>query len=180
MAILAMPVAMVCMQFSKGRNLEWGGGWRWGSQGWGLRAGAMGQGKAMRMRMVGVRAAQAGVGMGEEMGGGSSSKNNKRLVDVVRRLPRIARAYFRSPFRRALFGGIAILGGFYVAQTISLSFGALGVNDVIAAAMCVLFTEYITRYTRTRTKISFPVALVNNFKMGFTYGLFIDAFKLAS
>ena len=186
MAILAMPVAMVCMQFSKGRNLEWGEGWRCGSQGWGLRAGAMGQGngngKAMRMRMVGVRAAQAGVGMGEDMGGGegSSSKNNKRLVDVVRRLPRIARAYFRSPFRRALFGGIAILGGFYVAQTISLSFGALGVNDVIAAAMCVLFTEYITRYTRTRTKISFPVALVNNFKMGFTYGLFIDAFKLAS
>ena len=105
---------------------------------------------------------------------------NKRLVDVVRRLPRIGRAYFRSPFRRALFGGIALFGGFYVAQTISLSFGALGVNDVIAAAMCVLFTEYITRFCRTRKKITFPVALVNNFKMGFTYGLFIDAFKLAS
>ncbi|XP_024401776.1 uncharacterized protein [Physcomitrium patens] len=105
---------------------------------------------------------------------------SNRLVDVVRRLPRIARTYFKDPWRRALFGGIAILGGFYVAQTISLSFGALGVNDVIAAAMCVLFTEYITRFTRTRKKISFTVALVNNFKMGFTYGLFIDAFKLAS
>lgn len=105
---------------------------------------------------------------------------SRRLVDVVRRLPRIARTYFKDPWRRALFGGIAILGGFYVAQTISLSFGALGVNDVIAAAMCVLFTEYITRFTRTRKKVSFSVALVNNFKMGFTYGLFIDAFKLAS
>lgn len=111
---------------------------------------------------------------------GESEVGSKRLVDVVRRLPRIAKSYFRSPFRRALFGGISILGGFYVAQTISLSFGALGVNDVIAAAMCVLFTEYITRFTRTRKKISFSVALVNNFKMGFTYGLFIDAFKLAS
>ncbi|KAG0563826.1 hypothetical protein KC19_8G062100 [Ceratodon purpureus] len=109
-----------------------------------------------------------------------SDVGSRRLVDVVRRLPRIARTYFKDPMRRALFGGIAILGGFYVAQTISLSFGALGVNDVIAAAMCVLFTEYITRFTRTRKKISFSVALVNNFKMGFTYGLFIDAFKLAS
>lgn len=110
----------------------------------------------------------------------SDDFGSKRLVDVVRRLPRIATSYFRSPFRRALFGGISILLGFYVAQTISLSFGALGVNDVIAAAMCVLFTEYITRFTRTRKSVSFSVALVNTFKMGFTYGLFIDAFKLAS
>eukprot|EP00252_Welwitschia_mirabilis_P008148 TRINITY_DN19867_c0_g1_i1.p1 TRINITY_DN19867_c0_g1~~TRINITY_DN19867_c0_g1_i1.p1 ORF type:complete len:163 (+),score=5.14 TRINITY_DN19867_c0_g1_i1:64-552(+) len=104
----------------------------------------------------------------------------RRLVDVIRAIPAISRNYFRSPFRRALFGGISLLGGFYVAQTISLSFGALGVNDVIAAVLCVILTEYVTRFYYTRAKITFPVALLNNFKMGFTYGLFIDAFKLAS
>ncbi|KAL9250789.1 hypothetical protein AKJ16_DCAP11551 [Drosera capensis] len=58
----------------------------------------------------------------------------KRLVDIIRVVPELSRNYFKSPARRALFGGIALLGGFYVAQTISLSFGALGVNDVIPAA----------------------------------------------
>lgn len=104
----------------------------------------------------------------------------RRLVDFVKAIPRISRAYFKSPFRRALYGGISLLGGFYAAQTISLSFGALGVNDVIAAALCVLLAEYVTKYYHTRRKMTFSVALLNNFKMGFTYGLFIDAFKLAS
>ncbi|GAA0175588.1 hypothetical protein LIER_28732 [Lithospermum erythrorhizon] len=104
----------------------------------------------------------------------------RRLVDIIRLVPEISRNYFRSPSRRALFGGISLLGGFYVAQTISLSFGALGVNDVIAAVLCVLITEYVTRFYYSRPKVTFPLALLNNFKMGFTYGLFIDAFKLAS
>lgn len=104
----------------------------------------------------------------------------RRLVDAIRIIPEFSRNYFKSPFRRALFGGISLLGGFYVAQTISLSFGALGVNDVIAAVLCVIVTEYVTKFYYTRTKVTFPVALLNNFKMGFTYGLFIDAFKLAS
>ncbi|KNA11610.1 hypothetical protein SOVF_133450 [Spinacia oleracea] len=104
----------------------------------------------------------------------------RRLVDIIRTLPDISRNYFKSPSRRALFGGIALLGGFYVAQTISLSFGALGVNDVIAAVLCVLLTEFATKFYYSRSKVTFPIALLNNFKMGFTYGLFIDAFKLAS
>ncbi|KAF8071422.1 hypothetical protein N665_1127s0002 [Sinapis alba] len=61
--------------------------------------------------------------------------------------------------------------GYRVDQTISLSFGALGVNDVIFAVLCALLTEYPHR-------CYFPLALVNNFKMGFTYGFFINAFKL--
>ncbi|KAK3220791.1 hypothetical protein Dsin_014761 [Dipteronia sinensis] len=104
----------------------------------------------------------------------------RRLVDIIRNVPEVSRNYFRSPSRRTLFGGISLLGGFYVAQTISLSFGALGVNDVIAAVLCVLLTEYVTRFYYSRPKVTFPIALLNNFKMGFTYGLFIDAFKLAS
>ncbi|CAH8390757.1 unnamed protein product [Eruca vesicaria subsp. sativa] len=104
----------------------------------------------------------------------------RRLIDIIRTVPEISRNYFKKPSRRTLFGGISLLGGFYVAQTISLSFGALGVNDVIAAVLCVLLTEYVTRFYYSRTTVTFPIALLNNFKMGFTYGLFIDAFKLAS
>ncbi|XP_020253434.1 uncharacterized protein LOC109830554 isoform X1 [Asparagus officinalis] len=108
------------------------------------------------------------------------SEGPRRLVDIIRIIPDISKNYFRRRSRRALFGGISLLGGFYVAQTISLSFGALGVNDVIAAVICVLLTEYVTRFYYSRPKVTFSLALLNNFKMGFTYGLFIDAFKLAS
>ncbi|XP_002990137.2 uncharacterized protein LOC9647309 [Selaginella moellendorffii] len=111
---------------------------------------------------------------------GGGKRRRQRLLDLVGRVPGAATNYFRSPWRRALFGGISLLGGFFVAQTISLSFGAVGVNDVIASALCVLLTEYMTRFYFTRQRPSLGVALLNNFKMGFTYGLFIDAFKLAS
>jgi hypothetical protein len=104
----------------------------------------------------------------------------RRLIDIIRIIPELSRNYFKTGSRRALFGGISLLGGFYVAQTISLSFGALAVNDVIAAVVCVLLTEYVTKFYYSRPKVTFPIALLNNFKMGFTYGLFIDAFKLAS
>ncbi|KAK0596162.1 hypothetical protein LWI29_013309 [Acer saccharum] len=77
----------------------------------------------------------------------------RRLVDIIRIVPELSRNYFRSPSRRTLFGGISLLGGFYVAQTISLSFGALGVNDVIAAVLCVLLTEYVTRFYYSRPKL---------------------------
>ncbi|WJX31384.1 hypothetical protein P8452_19816 [Trifolium repens] len=65
----------------------------------------------------------------------------RRLIDIIRLVPDLSKNYFRRPSRRTLFGGISLLGGFYVAQTISLSFGALAVNDVIAAVVCVLLTE---------------------------------------
>ncbi|KVH99945.1 Uncharacterized protein family Ycf20 [Cynara cardunculus var. scolymus] len=82
-----------------------------------------------------------------------SEGGRRRLIDIIRLVPDISRNYFKSPSRRALFGGISLLGGFYVAQTISLSFGALGVNDVIAAVVCVLLTEYVTRFYYSRPKV---------------------------
>lgn len=59
-------------------------------------------------------------------------------------------------------------------------FGVLGVNDVIVVVMCVLFMEYIIWFICIRKKIFFIVVFVNNFKMGFIYGFFIDVFKLVS
>ena len=41
--------------------------------------------------------------------------------------------------------GISGFGGFYVANTVSLSFGALAVNDIVAAALSVTFVELATR-----------------------------------
>ncbi|XP_059290406.1 uncharacterized protein LOC132043960 [Lycium ferocissimum] len=87
-----------------------------------------------------------------------NERGPRRLIDIIRIVPEISRNYFKTPSRRTLFGGISLLGGFYVAQTISLSFGALGVNDVIAAVVCVLITEYVTRFYYSRSKVRWDPA----------------------
>ncbi|KAL0358453.1 UNVERIFIED_CONTAM: hypothetical protein Sangu_0694700 [Sesamum angustifolium] len=76
-----------------------------------------------------------------------------RLIDIIRIIPETSKDYFKKPSRRVLFGGISLLGGFYIAQTVSLSFGALGVNDVISAVVCVLMAEYATRFYYSRQKV---------------------------
>lgn len=134
-----------------------------------------------------------GEGDGERGGGfeGSEEEGEEDEEEDLSRLTILAsapylvsrsvRRYFnRNPWRRALFGGLALFLGFYVAQTISLTLGALSLNDVVAAALCVIFTESVTRYYHTLEKPVLAQALLNVFKMGFMYGLFIDAFKLAS
>lgn len=54
--------------------------------------------------------------------------------------------YFENrPFRRILWSAISAGSGLYIANTISLSFGALAVNDIAAAAGSVLFYEVVSR-----------------------------------
>lgn len=60
------------------------------------------------------------------------------------------------------------------------SFGSLGVHVAIAAVVCVLLTEFVTRFDCSQPMVTFPLALLNNFKVGFTYGLFMNAFNRAS
>ena len=61
-------------------------------------------------------------------------------------LPERIDDYFsEKPARRLLWFGISGFSGFYVANTVSLSFGALAVNDVAAAAACVFFYELTSR-----------------------------------
>ena len=47
--------------------------------------------------------------------------------------------------------------GFYCADTVSLSFGALSVNDVVAAAVTVAFCEVVSYvYYQARTRMPPP------------------------
>ncbi|KAI5014512.1 hypothetical protein ZWY2020_055902 [Hordeum vulgare] len=104
----------------------------------------------------------------------------RRLIDIIRIIPELSRNYFKSGSRRALFGGIALLGGFYVAQTISLSFGALAVNDVIAAVVCVLLTEYVTKFYYSRPKLIYVTSCWCFTCIFITYAYLLQHLKLLS
>lgn len=105
-----------------------------------------------------------------------------RLARFATSFPLRADRYFsQRPWRKVLWCGTFAFAGFYLANTIALSFGALAVNDIVAAALSVAFVETITRafYSEKR---EFPPPLwlwfANSFKLGFTYALICDAYKL--
>ena len=88
--------------------------------------------------------------------------------------------YFAGkPGRRLLWKAIAFGVGFYAANTVSLSFGALSINDVVAAALTVGFYEAASAAAYAAPRATLRLALLNWFKIGVVMALVADAFKLA-
>ena len=70
--------------------------------------------------------------------------------------------------------------GFYSANVLSLTFGVLGINDVVAGAFCLAFAEIVTRSFYKKTNPGKYWDFLNWFKLGLCYALITDAFKLGS
>lgn len=117
-----------------------------------------------------------------QSGGGGGGGSPTRLVRVLGTLPQRVELYFkRGRARKELWKGISLLSGYYVANTISLSFGALAINDVVAAGVCAAFYEWVSRlYASTMPNPPLYVIFLNWFKWGFAYALIEDAFKLGT
>ena len=81
--------------------------------------------------------------------------------------------------RRALWTAIAFATGFYAGNTVSLSFGALAVNDVVAAAVTVAGYEVASSVYHRAPRKTLRLVFMNAFKMGVVVSLISDAFKLA-
>lgn len=63
---------------------------------------------------------------------------------------------------------------------VSLSFGALAVNDVFAAVVTLLFCEVVTHLYYTAEKPTLRLWFLNCFKLGLIASLLADAAKLGS
>lgn len=60
----------------------------------------------------------------------------------------------------------------------SLSFGALAINDVVAAALTVGFCEVVSVLFWSAPKKTLKLIFLNAFKLGIITALLADAFKL--
>lgn len=94
---------------------------------------------------------------------------------------------FINPWRRIALSLISILMGFFMGSAIVTTAGQDAVWDVPAAAILFIFIEltsrFVYRYRRkSQTNMRFPLWLntLNLFKIGVTYSLFLEAFKLGS
>ena len=95
---------------------------------------------------------------------------------------------FSNPWRRLSLSIISILLGFFMGSAIITTAGQDAVWDIPAAAVLFTFTELISMfvYRRRATRNSPPqrrslyIDVLNLFKIGLIYSLFLEAFKLGS
>ena len=97
---------------------------------------------------------------------------------------------FSNPWRRVSLSLISILLGFFMGSAIVTTAGQRAVWDIPAAAILFAFTELTSRLVYARRDRQTPnsvtqrrslyIDVLNLFKIGLIYSLFLEAFKLGS
>lgn len=109
---------------------------------------------------------------------------NTRLNTLVVSTSNQLGIWFSNPWRRLSLNLICLLFGFFLGTAVSTETGQSARWDVPAAAILVLFTELYSRFFYTTRKAGVQRSLltesVNLLKIGLTFSLFIEAFKLGS
>lgn len=99
--------------------------------------------------------------------------------------------WFTNPWRRLSFVLISLLLGVFLGTAIPTTAGQTANWDVVAAGVLLLFTEAVSRtvYGNSRRRAQSPEGFprrsllaesINALKIGLTYSLFIEAFKIGS
>lgn len=96
--------------------------------------------------------------------------------------------FFSNPWRRISLIALGLLLGFFAGSAISTTAGQAAEWDIMGAAFVVFFTELISVivYRRDRRlqsreyKRPLFLDILNFFKLGMIYSLFLEAFKLGS
>lgn len=103
-----------------------------------------------------------------------------RLVDVT--VDRLS-GWLRNPWRRLSVLIISLLLGNYLGTAVSLVSGQRGDWDIVVAAILVALAElisFVVYRQKPETARSLLLDCLNALKVGATYSLFVDAFKLGS
>ncbi|HBB32691.1 MAG TPA: hypothetical protein DC064_13065 [Cyanobacteria bacterium UBA9273] len=116
---------------------------------------------------------------------------NTRLNNLVDIVLTQVRQWFSNPWRRLSLVLISLLLGVFLGTAIPTTAGQAADWDVIGAGVLVIFTEVVSRWVYGRnqrvrpTPESLPrpslfAEATNALKIGLTYSLFIEAFKIGS
>lgn len=108
---------------------------------------------------------------------------NTRLNSLVDRSSDRLSGWLQNPWRRFSVLIISLLFGNYVGPALSLVAGQQGQVDIVIAALVVALIELISLVVyrrRVEEARSLLLDCLNAFKVGFTYSLIVDAFKLGS
>lgn len=108
---------------------------------------------------------------------------NTRLNGLLDAIASSLRRWFFNPWRRLSLLVISLLFGFFLGAAISTTAGQAADWDITSAALVVALCEVVDRiyYTGNQgARRSLWVESLNALKIGMTYSLFLEAFKLGS
>ena len=108
---------------------------------------------------------------------------NTRLNGLVDAISGQTRRWFFNPWRRLSLLVISLLFGFFLGTAVATTAGQSANWDVISAAILVALSEVVNRIYHRRVRIierSLWLEALNTLKIGLTYSLFLEAFKLGS
>ncbi|MCL2934633.1 MAG: DUF565 domain-containing protein [Trichodesmium sp. MAG_R03] len=108
-----------------------------------------------------------------------STRLNRLLSVIFQRF----KLWLLNPWRRMSLLIIALLFGNFIANAISSITGQEGYLDILSALACLLIVEILNWFAygrRGKITRSLGIDILNLFKIGFTYGLFLEAFKVGS
>jgi len=96
--------------------------------------------------------------------------------------------FFINPWRRIALILISFLLGTVMGNTIPTTAGQTSVIDLFLAVFLIIFTELISIFVYGRKKIkpqndqnnSVFISVLNSFKIGLSFGLYLEAVKLAT
>lgn len=103
-----------------------------------------------------------------------------RLFDVLREQLGL---WLQNPWRRISLLIISLLFGTFMGTAVSTSAGQSANWDVLVGAVLLMFTEAVNRLVYGRGQGSrrlLWLEMLNSFKLGLSYNLFVEALKLGS
>ncbi len=89
---------------------------------------------------------------------------------------------FIGPWKTRSIGLLSVLIGFYAASTISAYYLQEFSQRVIVVAVLCILIEIAIRYRRSllKAKKSILLLIIDNMRIGITYAIVLEAFKLGS
>lgn len=105
---------------------------------------------------------------------------NTRLTQLLTASTSRLGQWFRQPWRRLSAQIISLLAGFFLGSVLSTTAGQAAQWDISVAGITILTTELISRWVYANKATSLDREILNCLKIGTTYSLFLEAFKLGS
>ncbi|MEI6428008.1 MAG: DUF565 domain-containing protein [Pseudanabaena sp. ELA607] len=116
---------------------------------------------------------------------------NTRLTTIIQSTTGRLGQWLNNPWRRVSIVLLSLSFGFFLGSAVSTTTGQGAVWDIGSAALSVLAVELISRYAYSPNRNrgpwwqllptrGLPLEALNACKVGYVYGLFLDAFKLGS
>ena len=103
---------------------------------------------------------------------------SRNFVNIIGRLD----LWTANPWRKFSFVLITFLFAFFLGSSLGMINGALALMDPVGAFFTVVLIELLVRFRRFDLKLkqagSNARLLIDAYRMGFIYGLFMEGFKL--